>query len=82
MGFFFNFVSVVEQLRHEADYSPPSSAEMKNEWIFTTKHTKTPTMRGVYSQIQLKNILQLHVYLNYFSSFFIPVAPIQHSASV
>ena len=33
-----NFTPLVKLLFHEADHSPPSSAEVKNEWI----HTPTP----------------------------------------
>jgi hypothetical protein len=60
MGFFVSFNSVVEKLTCEADYSPPSKAEMKNERILTYKHTNTPSKRDVYSQIKGKIVRVLN----------------------
>jgi hypothetical protein len=42
----------VKQLGHEADHSPPSSAEVKNEWIYTS----TPShLHGMVLSSKKKN---------------------------
>jgi hypothetical protein len=37
---------IVKWLRHEVNHSPPSNAEVKNEWIYTSTPPYMPSWRG------------------------------------